>query len=151
VRVIQHALAHAHLSPQLLEVEITESALLGLGWADVLEALRAMKIDIAIDDFGSGFSSLSHLRRFRAERLKLDVSGIGVQREDEVIACAILSLGHALGFSVVAEGVETDAQLAFLRHHGCSVVLGHRFAQPMSAADAHTFIVNFNSGAVASS
>jgi EAL domain-containing protein (putative c-di-GMP-specific phosphodiesterase class I) len=75
--------------------------------------------------------------------------GIGVHREDEVIARAILSLGHALGFSVVAEGVETDAQLAFLRHHGCSVVQGYHFAQPMSAADAHTFIRNFNSGAPA--
>ncbi len=150
VRVIHHALAYSHLSPKLLEVEITESALLNLGWVEVLEALRAMKIDIAIDDFGTGYSSLSYLRRFRAERLKLDMSfvrGIGVHREDEVIARAILSLGHALGFSVVAEGVETDAQLAFLRHHGCSVVQGYHFAQPMSAADAHTFIRNFNSGA----
>ena len=150
LRVIERALARAQLSPQLLEVEITESALLNIGSVEVLAALRAMKIDIAIDDFGTGYSSLSRLRRFRAERLKLDMSfvrGIGVHREDEVITLAILSLGRALGFSVVAEGVETDDQLAFLRRHGCDVVQGYRFARPMPAADAHTFIRDFNAGA----
>jgi len=152
VRVVQRALSRAQLSPQLLEVEITESALLNLGSLDVLRALRAMDIDIAIDDFGTGYSSLSYLRRFRAERLQLDMSfvrGIGVHREDEVITRAILSLGRALGFSVVAEGVETDMQLAFLRRHGCSVVQGYRFARPMPAAQAHAFIQRFNQGVLA--
>lgn len=152
VRVVQRALSRAQLSPQLLEVEITEGALLNLGSLDVLRALRAMDIDIAIDDFGTGYSSLSYLRRFRAERLKLDMSfvrGIGVHQEDEIIARAILSLGRALGFSVVAEGVETDLQLSFLRRHGCSVVQGYRFARPMPAPEAHTFIRHFNQGVLA--
>ncbi|PTB22630.1 hypothetical protein C9I57_02350 [Trinickia symbiotica] len=151
VCIIQRALARAQLAPQLLEVEITEGALLNAGSVELLEALRAMNVDIAIDDFGTGYSSLSRLRRFRAERLKLDMSfvrGIGVHREDEVITRAILSLGHALGFSVVAEGVETDLQLAFLRRHGCDVVQGYRFARPMPAVDAHTFIRHFNAGSL---
>ena len=152
VRVVQRALSRAQLSPKLLEVEITEGALLNHGSLDVLRALRAMDIDIAIDDFGTGYSGLSYLRRFRAERLKLDMSfvrGIGVHREDEVVTRAILSLGRALGFSVVAEGVETDMQLAFLRRHGCAVVQGYRFARPMPAPQAHAFIRHFNQGVVA--
>ncbi|HTH75466.1 MAG TPA: EAL domain-containing protein [Trinickia sp.] len=152
LRVVQRALTRARLSPRLLELEITEGALMSLGALDVLRALRAMDIDLAIDDFGTGYSSLSYIRNFHADRLKLDmsfVSGIGRHREDEVITRAILSLGRALGFKVVAEGVETETQLAFLRRHGCSVVQGYRFARPMPAADAHAFIRHFNEGAVA--
>ncbi|MGN6085709.1 sensor domain-containing protein [Trinickia sp.] len=152
LRVVQRALMRARLSPRLLELEITEGALMTVGALDVLRALRAMDIDLAIDDFGTGYSSLSYIRNFHAERLKLDmsfVSGIGRHREDEVITRAILSLGRALGFKVVAEGVETETQLAFLRRHGCSVVQGYRFARPMPAADAHAFIRHFNEGTLA--
>ncbi|MGN6317430.1 sensor domain-containing protein [Trinickia sp.] len=152
LRVVQRALTRARLSPRLLELEITEGALMSLGALDVLRALRAMDIDLAIDDFGTGYSSLSYIRNFHADRLKLDmsfVSGIGRHREDEVITRAILSLGRALGFKVVAEGVETDTQLAFLRRHGCGVVQGYRFARAMPAADAHAFIRHFNEGAIA--
>jgi diguanylate cyclase (GGDEF)-like protein/PAS domain S-box-containing protein len=152
LRVVQRSLMRASLSPRLLELEITEGALMTVGALDVLRALRAMDIDLAIDDFGTGYSSLSYIRNFHAERLKLDmsfVSGIGRHREDEVITRAILSLGRALGFKVVAEGVETETQLAFLRRHGCGVVQGYRFARPMPAADAHAFIRDFNEGAVA--
>lgn len=152
LRVVQRALTRARLSPRLLELEITEGALMTVGALDVLRALRAMDIDLAIDDFGTGYSSLSYIRNFHAERLKLDmsfVSGIGRHREDEVITRAILSLGRALGFKVVAEGVETETQLAFLRRHGCSVVQGYRFARPMPAADAHAFIRHFNEGTLA--
>ncbi len=152
LRVVQRALTRARLSPRLLELEITEGALMSIGALDVLRALRAMDIDLAIDDFGTGYSSLSYIRNFHADRLKLDMSfvrGIGRHREDEVITRAILSLGRALGFKVVAEGVETDTQLAFLRRHGCNVVQGYRFARPMPAADAHAFIRQFNEGALA--
>jgi diguanylate cyclase (GGDEF)-like protein/PAS domain S-box-containing protein len=152
LRVVQRALTRARLSPRLLELEITEGALMTVGALDVLRALRAMDIDLAIDDFGTGYSSLSYIRNFHAERLKLDMSfvkGIGRHREDEVITRAILSLGRALGFKVVAEGVETETQLAFLRRHGCNVVQGYRFARPMPAADAHAFIRHFNEGTVA--
>ena len=149
LRVIQRALTRAQISPRLIEVEITEGALMHPGSIEILRALRAMDIDIAIDDFGTGYSSLSYIRNFHAERLKLDMSfvrGIGIHREDEVITRAILSLGRALGFQVVAEGVENDTQLAFLRRHGCNVVQGYRYARPMTAADVHTFIENFNQG-----
>jgi diguanylate cyclase (GGDEF)-like protein/PAS domain S-box-containing protein len=152
LRVVQRTLTRAGLSPRLLELEITEGALMTLGALDILRALRGMDVDLAIDDFGTGYSSLSYIRNFHANRLKLDmsfVSGIGRHREDEVITRAILSLGRALGFKVVAEGVETETQLAFLRRHGCSVVQGYHFARPMRAADAHAFIRQFNEGAVA--
>ncbi|MGV2288253.1 EAL domain-containing protein [Trinickia sp. YCB016] len=149
LRVIERALTRADLSPSLLEVEITEGALMAYGSIEMLRAIRATGVDIAIDDFGTGYSSLSYIRTFHADRLKLDMSfvrGIGVHREDEVITRAILSLGRALGFKVVAEGVETDDQLAFLRRHGCGFVQGYRFARPMGAADAHAFIQSFNEG-----
>ncbi|WP_206996497.1 sensor domain-containing protein [Trinickia mobilis] len=149
LRVIERALTRADLSPSLLEVEITEGALMAYGSIEMLRAIRATGVDIAIDDFGTGYSSLSYIRTFHADRLKLDMSfvrGIGAHREDEVITRAILSLGRALGFKVVAEGVETDEQLAFLRRHGCSFVQGYRFARPMLAAQAHAFILNFNEG-----
>ncbi len=151
LRVIEQALTRASLPSSLLEVEITEGALMAYGSIEMLRAIRATGVDIAIDDFGTGYSSLSYIRTFRAHRLKLDMSfvrGIGVHKEDEVITRAILSLGRALGFSVVAEGVETDDQLAFLRRHGCSTVQGYRFARPMPAADAHAFIMRFNEGAL---
>ncbi|TKC88392.1 EAL domain-containing protein [Trinickia terrae] len=151
LRVMECALTRAGLPPSLLEVEITEGALMAYGSIEMLRAIRATGVDIAIDDFGTGYSSLSYIRTFHADRLKLDMSfvrGIGEHREDEVITRAILSLGRALGFKVVAEGVETDNQLAFLRRHGCNFVQGYRFARPMVAADAHAFILNFNEGAV---
>ncbi len=151
LRVVERALTSAQLPPNLLEVEITEGALMAHGSIEMLRAIRALDIDIAIDDFGTGYSSLSYIRNFHADRLKLDMSfvrGIGVHDEDEVITRAILALGRALRFKVVAEGVETDAQLAFLRRHGCNVVQGYRYARPMLAADAHAFIQHFNAGAL---
>lgn len=151
LRLVQHALARARLAPQLLELEITETALLLPGSLDILRALRAMSIEIAIDDFGTGYSSLAYLRSVHAQRLKLDmafVRGIGVHREDETITRAVLSLARELDFAAVAEGVETDTQLEFLRDHGCSVVQGYRFARPMPAAQAHAFILKFNQGAL---
>ncbi len=152
LHVIERALTRAGLPPSLLEVEITEGALMAHRSIDLLRAIRATGVGVAIDDFGTGYSGLSYIRAFQADRLKLDMSfvrGLGVHREDEVITRAILSLGRALDFQVVAEGVETDRQLAFLRRYGCGVVQGHRFAPPMLAAQAHAFILRFNGGTLA--
>jgi diguanylate cyclase (GGDEF)-like protein/PAS domain S-box-containing protein len=149
VRVIEHALTRAQLLPGLLEVEITEGALMAYRSIEMLHAIRATGVGIAIDDFGTGYSSLAYIRNFHADRLKLDMSfvrGIGVHREDKLITHAILALGRALGFEVVAEGVETDEQLAYLSRHGCSAAQGYRFARPMAADDAHAFIRQFNEG-----
>jgi EAL domain-containing protein (putative c-di-GMP-specific phosphodiesterase class I) len=90
---------------------------------------------------------LAYIRNFRADRLKLDMSfvrGIGVSREDEAITRAILSLGHTLDFEVVAEGVESAHQLAFLKNHGCDVVQGYIYARPMDAEAARSYIAARN-------
>jgi diguanylate cyclase (GGDEF)-like protein/PAS domain S-box-containing protein len=142
-RLIRDALSSVQLESTSLELEITEGALMGYGALDVLNSIRAIGVGIAIDDFGTGYSSLAYIRNFRADRLKLDMSfvrGIGVSREDEAITRAILSLGHTLDFEVVAEGVESAHQLAFLKRYGCDVVQGYIFAKPMDAETTTAFI-----------
>jgi diguanylate cyclase (GGDEF)-like protein/PAS domain S-box-containing protein len=142
-RLIKDVLSGAQLASSSLELEITEGALMGYGALDVLNSIRALGVGIAIDDFGTGYSSLAYIRNFRADRLKLDMSfvrGIGVSREDEAITRAILSLGHTLDFEVVAEGVESARQLAFLKRYGCDVVQGYIFAKPMDAETTTAFI-----------
>jgi diguanylate cyclase (GGDEF)-like protein/PAS domain S-box-containing protein len=146
---VERALARWDINPLLLELEITEGALMAYGAMDVLNGLRDMGVSIAIDDFGTGYSSLAYIRNFRADRLKLDssfVSGIGVNREDEAITRAILALGRTLDFEVVAEGVETFEQLEFLKRYGCSVIQGYYFAEAMTADRSRRFIAEFNNG-----
>jgi len=153
-QTVERALSRCAMNPAMLELEITESALMAYGAMDVLNGLRDMGVIIAIDDFGTGYSSLAYIRNFRADRLKLDISfvrGIGVNREDEAITRAILALGRTLDFEVVAEGVETFEQLAFLKQHGCSVIQGYYFAESMTAERLHTFIADFNDGNVGQS
>lgn len=147
--LVQRALSIASLPSSSLELEITEGALMEYGALEVLSNLRSAGVTIAIDDFGTGYSSLAYVRNFRADRLKLDMSfvrGIGKSCEDEAIVRAILSLGNTLGFEVVAEGVESKAQLAFLEKYGCKVVQGYLFARPMAADDAESFMVAYKAG-----
>ena len=132
------------LDPRYLCIEITESALM-LNLTEVrnaLVALRASGIKIAIDDFGTGYSSLSYLSRLPIDELKIDqsfVTSIGSSAQDEAIIRTIISLAHSIGARVVAEGVETAEQLAFLRSEGCDAVQGYLVAKPMSAEDAVAF------------
>lgn len=145
-QVVRRALAVADLPARLLELEITESVLMAPGATEVLKDLRELGVAIAIDDFGAGYSSLSYLRTFHADRLKIDMSfvrGISINREDEAIITAILAMGRSLGLSVVAEGVETSAQLAFLVDRACDFVQGYYFAKPMPAADAMAYMTRF--------
>jgi len=136
-RVIDSILA-AGLDPHALEFEITESA--AMSDADstvtIVRDLKNAGIRFAVDDFGTGYSSLGYLRRFDIDVLKIDrsfVSGIGVQPSDETIVRTVLAMAHSLGLEVVAEGVETEAQMAFLRQHECDLVQGHVIAPALPA------------------
>ena len=144
--VLERVLDATQLVPSRLELEITESVLVAPGAFPTLRALSELGVGIAIDDFGSGYSSLSYLRDFHADRLKIDMSfvrGIGVNSADEAVIKAILALARTLGFTVVAEGVETVAQLEFLLEGQCDVVQGYYFARPMPAAEVSGFIASF--------
>jgi EAL domain-containing protein (putative c-di-GMP-specific phosphodiesterase class I) len=132
---VKEALAVAGLRPDRLCLEITGSSAL-LDPAAVWGELRQLKVlgtRIAIDDFGTIHSSLSQLKSFPVDALKIDgsfVAGIGQGAEDEAIVAAIINLAHALGIETVAEGVETPEQLAFLRQLGCDSAQGYLFGRP---------------------
>src|SRR5918997_984308 len=118
------ALEHAGVDPACLELEITEGVLMedAPTTGAVLEKLKALGIMVAIDDFGTGYSSLSYLKRFPVDTLKIDrsfVGGLGTDPEDEVLVSGMIGLAHALGLDVVAEGVETERQVASLKEMGC--------------------------------
>ena len=126
------------LEPKRLELEVSESMLMRRAEVVVgnLTRLRDLGLTIAVDDFGSGFSSLAYLKRMPIHRLKIDRSCIDrLTRDanDDDITRAIIALGHSLGLDVIAEGVETEAQADFLRRAGCSEAQGFLFGRPMSA------------------
>jgi two-component system CheB/CheR fusion protein len=132
-------LQDAQLPPALLSIEITESMAMANGSATVqrLEALRAAGVLVAVDDFGVGFSNLSHLSQLPLDVLKIDMSliqGIGASPKSEAIVRAILAMARVLGHRVVAEGVETWPQLRFLQQLGCDAVQGYLLGRPMGAA-----------------
>jgi len=136
--LVTSVLAHTGLPPHRLELEVTETSLMRDSAAvlEVLDRLRASGISIAIDDFGSGYSSLGYLKRFPIDKLKIDrtfIAGCADAGNDAAIASAIIALGKALKLTVVAEGVETEAQLEFLRAGGCEVAQGYRLAAPLAA------------------
>jgi len=126
------------LAPQYLELELTEGVAMDDAPAAiaVMDRLHACGIHMSIDDFGTGYSSLSYLKRFKVHRLKIDqsfVRAIGEDPEDRAIVVAIISLAKGLGLLTIAEGVETEAQLAFLREQGCDEVQGYYFSKPKPA------------------
>jgi diguanylate cyclase (GGDEF)-like protein/PAS domain S-box-containing protein len=138
VESIAHALNEAQLEPQYLEIELTESLVM----ADVeraigvLRELKALGVQLSIDDFGTGYSSLSYLKRFPIDVLKIDrsfVNDITTDPDDAAIVSTIVSLAHSLRLQVIAEGVETEAQLAYLRQHDCDQMQGYFFSPPVTA------------------
>jgi diguanylate cyclase (GGDEF)-like protein len=140
---VQHELAEAlarhGVAPHLLEVEITESAMMGDQDEILAElaSIRALGVKLHIDDFGTGYSSLSQLQRMKMDVLKVDRSftaELGRSKEGTVFFQAIVSMAHALGMDVVAEGVENEEQLAILRALKCNEVQGYLIARPMPAA-----------------
>ncbi|MCI0911590.1 putative bifunctional diguanylate cyclase/phosphodiesterase [Pseudomonas sp. NPDC089743] len=140
VSSLAQALECHGLAPSLLEVEITESLLMESQQqaCEVLAQLQAMGVTTAVDDFGTGYSSLAYLRALPIDHLKIDRAFIKDLPDDDdavAVARAIIDLGHALGFRITAEGIETQEQYDFLRNAGCDQGQGYLLARPMPAAD----------------
>ena len=128
------------LHPRCLELELTESVLMKHvdSTESILKALRARGVQVAVDDFGTGYSSLSYLRRFPIDALKIDqsfVRQITSAPDETSIVTAIISMGRSLKLRVVAEGVETQQELAFLQAHHCDEAQGYYFSRPVPAAE----------------
>jgi diguanylate cyclase (GGDEF)-like protein/PAS domain S-box-containing protein len=140
---ISRILGASGLPPACLELELTESILMNdVGETmQVLASLKKLGLCIAVDDFGTGYSSLNYLKQFPIDVLKIDrsfVDGLPEGEQDGQIARAIIAMAHSLGLAVIAEGVETQAQLDFLRDHDCDEVQGYLFGKPMAAAQFET-------------
>jgi diguanylate cyclase (GGDEF)-like protein len=135
---VKHALQESGLDARYLEIELTESLIMQdvQRAIETMSELQAMGVHLSIDDFGTGYSSLSALKSFPIGRLKIDqsfVRDLPHSEDDKVIATAVISLGHKLDLRVIAEGVETAEQLAFLREHGCDEMQGFYFSEPTTA------------------
>jgi len=146
IDVVSDVLAQLSLPPEAIELEITENILLRHDAATLklLQALRQSGVGLAFDDYGTGYASLSFLKRFPMTRLKIDRSFIRDVHTDpgsEAVVRAILYLGRSFGMGVIAEGVETAAQLQFLKSHHCPEVQGYLLGRPLpAAAFRHTFL-----------
>ncbi len=142
---VQRALADSGLSAHRLEFEVTEAVVMS-DVADVQERLgrlRGLGVQLTLDDFGSGYSSLSYLARYGFHRVKIDrtfINGLPADAESVCIVQAILALAGSLGLEVVAEGVENDAQRAFLESRGCAAFQGYLYSPPLEAAHAVAFL-----------
>jgi diguanylate cyclase (GGDEF)-like protein len=135
---VRSALRDSGLDARYLQLELTESALIPHDGSPglVLQALQEMGVQVAIDDFGTGYSSLSYLRKLPVNVLKIDrsfVQDIGAVAVGNSIVCAVISMGRSLGLRVIAEGVETSEQLAFLQAEKCAEGQGFYFSQPLDA------------------
>ncbi len=134
---VTRALADNGIPPELLELELTESTLMAHTerTAATLANLKMLGVHVSIDDFGTGYSSLAYLRRFPIDKLKIDIAfvhDIGSVSDDGTIAVTIIRLAHSLGLVVIAEGVETAVQLAYLQRHGCNQIQGFYFSPPLT-------------------
>jgi diguanylate cyclase (GGDEF)-like protein/PAS domain S-box-containing protein len=138
--LIRRVLQETGLAPQYLELELTESLLLANAdvTLSVLKELKSMGLTLAIDDFGTGYSSFSYLRQFQVSKIKIDrlfIRDVTVNPDDAAIATAIISMAKGLKLRVIAEGVENEAQMSFLRSHQCDEIQGYYFSKPL-AVDA---------------
>ncbi len=148
LETVLEALAETGLPPRGLQLELTESLLIG-DEAYAVRTLRALfeaGVGMAIDDFGTGYSSLSYLKRLPVDALKIDQSFVRDLSlpDDSSIVRAIIAMAHSLKLSVIAEGVETAEQLAFLQSEGCDSIQGYFIARPQSHADATAFIASYD-------
>jgi EAL domain-containing protein (putative c-di-GMP-specific phosphodiesterase class I) len=140
VDLLDRVIDHTGFHPLYLELELTESLVMANPTKanELLRKLKSKGFSLAMDDFGTGYSSLAYLRRFPFDMIKIDqsfIADLGQNAEAEAIVRAMLSLGRDLGLRMVAEGVETEAQLQFLEAEGCDEIQGFWFSHPLCAAD----------------
>ncbi|MEW6551071.1 MAG: EAL domain-containing protein [Campylobacterota bacterium] len=146
-KLIKTILGFHSVESKYLEVEITESTLVDKEEETIviLENLRAQGIRVALDDFGTGYSSLSYLKKFPIDMLKIDksfVDDIPFGKSDMEIAITIINLGHTFGFRVLAEGVEKEEQLEFLKNQGCDAFQGYLRSKPIPANEFELLLTN---------
>jgi EAL domain-containing protein (putative c-di-GMP-specific phosphodiesterase class I) len=148
VRMVSRILEETGLDPAHLEMELTESMVMHNVDSAIatLQGLKSLGVRLSVDDFGTGYSSLSYLKDLPIDALKIDRAfvrdiGGGAETGEGVLAQAIISLGHNLHLKVVAEGVETDAQVRFLKRHGCDEVQGFLYGEPV-APEAHARLLD---------
>ncbi len=139
------ALHESGLEAKYLELEVTESLIMRDGElaAATMKELRGLGVQISIDDFGTGYSSLSALSTFPVGRLKIDksfITDLTTNDHDRAVASAVISLGRKLHLKVIAEGVETEAQLAFLRENHCDEMQGYQFSKPLAAKELEQLV-----------
>ncbi|HRN61240.1 MAG TPA: EAL domain-containing protein [Luteimonas sp.] len=152
--VVSRVLADIDLPPSALELELTESVLMANAehTASKLQAFRELGVSLAIDDFGTGYSSLAYLKRLPITTIKIDKAFIGDlthDPEDAAITSTVITMAHSLGLNVVAEGVETEGQVRFLRGHRCDEVQGFWLSPPLEAHACLAFIRNWRPPPVA--
>jgi diguanylate cyclase (GGDEF)-like protein/PAS domain S-box-containing protein len=138
--LIRSVLRDTGLAPQHLELELTESLLLANAeeTLSVIRELKAIGVTLAIDDFGTGYSSFSYLRQFRVSKLKIDrtfIRDVAINPDDAAITSAIINMAKGLNLRVIAEGVENEAQMSFLREHQCDEIQGYYFSKPLAVEE----------------
>lgn len=147
IATIKKVLAETEFDSRLLEIEITETLLIDnfVDFAETLQQLKLMGIRVAIDDFGTGYSSLSRLKDFPIDCLKIDrsfISNIESNSSDQSLIKAITAMAACMGLTVIAEGVETPAQVNFLRSASCQEIQGYLYSKPLPCAAVETFLRN---------
>jgi EAL domain-containing protein (putative c-di-GMP-specific phosphodiesterase class I) len=139
VTMVADILRETGLEPHRLQLEVTESVIMNTGDAlGFINDLHAVGVSLAIDDFGTGYSSLAYLKQMPVQTLKIDrsfIKDISTDVNDEAIAIAIIQLGRSMNLSVIAEGVETEQQAAFLLRHGCNQAQGFYYSRPVMPED----------------
>ncbi|WP_240538408.1 EAL domain-containing protein [Rhodoferax sp. PAMC 29310] len=140
VQQVKAALSDFDVAPDMLYLEVTESALMGdvQRSESLLRELKGIGVSLSLDDFGTGYSSLSHLKRFPFDKVKIDQSflkEITISHSDHVIVKVIIGMAQGLGLKVIAEGVESEAQCEIMRANACDEIQGYFFSKPISAAE----------------